>query len=188
MAKYTVTFSCGHTDTVDLVGKHTERNRRLEWLSKNGSCKDCYREEQRAKGPLFWARPVADGCEVICYQNSFEIKGDLAALGFTFRDEVWGPDDRQSLLSLRMPRKGWHRIYRRESESDSLALDQISAFIAERGYPFEIKENYSILSSAFASIVEGRPDLVPQIRRGDESVKSANGENEKQGGAANRGE
>lgn len=186
MAKYKVTFSCGHTDTVELGGKHAERERKLKWLSENGSCKDCYREEQRAKGPLFWARPVADGCEVICYQNSYEIKGDLAALGFTFCDEVWGPDDRRSLLSLKMPRKGWHRIYRYESESDYLALEQISAFISDRGYPCKIKENYSLSASIIASIVEGRPDLLPPIKHGDESVKSANSGNEKQSGATNR--
>ena len=34
MAKYTVTFSCGHTDTVELFGKDSDRKEKLN-ISKN---------------------------------------------------------------------------------------------------------------------------------------------------------
>ena len=29
--KYEVTFSCGHTSTVDLVGKGEDRKRKIKW-------------------------------------------------------------------------------------------------------------------------------------------------------------
>lgn len=43
MAKYDVNFSCGHTETIQLFKKETERKRRIEWLEKYGICSKCYR-------------------------------------------------------------------------------------------------------------------------------------------------
>lgn len=43
MAKYDVTFSCGHTETIQLFKKETERKRRIEWLEKYGICSECYK-------------------------------------------------------------------------------------------------------------------------------------------------
>lgn len=44
MAKYDVHFSCGHTETIQLFKKETERKRRIEWLEKYGICSECYRK------------------------------------------------------------------------------------------------------------------------------------------------
>lgn len=44
MAKYDVRFSCGHTETIQLFKKETERKRRIEWLEKYGICSECYRK------------------------------------------------------------------------------------------------------------------------------------------------
>lgn len=44
--KYDVTFSCGHTCTVQLYGKTDERNKKIEYYSKYGLCTDCYREQR----------------------------------------------------------------------------------------------------------------------------------------------
>lgn len=49
MAKYQVTFSCGHTSTVELVGKTSERERRILWYEQSGICPDCYKAQQEAK-------------------------------------------------------------------------------------------------------------------------------------------
>lgn len=49
--KYEVTYSCGHTDTVQLYGPNKDRERKLEWL-KNQLCPDCNKkhlEEERMK-------------------------------------------------------------------------------------------------------------------------------------------
>ena len=48
MAKYEITYSCGHTETIELYGNQDERFRRLAWLEKNGKCSKCYRREKYA--------------------------------------------------------------------------------------------------------------------------------------------
>lgn len=49
MAKYDVTFSCGHNGTVQLVGKATERDRKLEWYASCGLCPECYKAKKLAE-------------------------------------------------------------------------------------------------------------------------------------------
>lgn len=41
MAKYSVEFSCGHTETVQLFGKTAERDRKIEWYEDYGCCSAC---------------------------------------------------------------------------------------------------------------------------------------------------
>lgn len=54
MSKYNVTFKqCGHEGTVELFGKCSERHRKLEYMSENFLCPECYKklmEEQKADG------------------------------------------------------------------------------------------------------------------------------------------
>lgn len=55
MAKYEVLMSCGHEDTVELIGKNTDRERKLQYYKKSGLCKECYRkkmQELREKEPF----------------------------------------------------------------------------------------------------------------------------------------
>jgi len=49
MAKYTVHYSCGHPGTVQLVGKESDRERRIEWLEREGLCPDCYKARKDAE-------------------------------------------------------------------------------------------------------------------------------------------
>lgn len=49
MAKYEVTFSCGHTDTVQLVGPVKERERKIKWFEESGLCPDCFRAQREAE-------------------------------------------------------------------------------------------------------------------------------------------
>lgn len=46
MAKYQVNFTCGHTETVQLFGKHTERERWIEWAERNKVCPECYEKQK----------------------------------------------------------------------------------------------------------------------------------------------
>lgn len=43
MAKYDVTYSCGHTDVVQLYGKNADRERELRKMSSR-LCPDCYKK------------------------------------------------------------------------------------------------------------------------------------------------
>jgi hypothetical protein len=46
MAKYTVTFSCGHTEVIELVGKVSERERKIAYFEQSGICSECYKAQQ----------------------------------------------------------------------------------------------------------------------------------------------
>lgn len=46
MAQYDVTFGCGHSGIVNLVGKNTERERKLRYFEECGMCSDCYRKKK----------------------------------------------------------------------------------------------------------------------------------------------
>lgn len=48
MAKYDVTFACGHTATVELFGKSSDREWKLQRMAE-GLCPDCYRAQQEAE-------------------------------------------------------------------------------------------------------------------------------------------
>lgn len=49
MAKYDVTMSCGHVQTVQLFGKMIERDKKIAWLEKNGICTECQKAETERK-------------------------------------------------------------------------------------------------------------------------------------------
>lgn len=46
MAKYQVTFSCGHIEEMQLFGKVKDRERKIEYWERNGLCSECYRKQQ----------------------------------------------------------------------------------------------------------------------------------------------
>lgn len=46
--KYEVTFSCGHTGTVQLYGKGDERERKIRYFEEYGVCSECYKERRDA--------------------------------------------------------------------------------------------------------------------------------------------
>lgn len=45
MAKYTIIMSCGHEDTVELFGKTSDRERKIEYFQQSGLCKECYKKK-----------------------------------------------------------------------------------------------------------------------------------------------
>lgn len=48
MAKYTITHACGHTDEVNLFGKHAERERKIAYL-ESIDCRACWDAAQAAQ-------------------------------------------------------------------------------------------------------------------------------------------
>lgn len=49
MAKYSVTFSCDHTDTVHLVGPTKERERKIAWYEEHALCPECFKAQREAE-------------------------------------------------------------------------------------------------------------------------------------------
>lgn len=61
MAKYAILMSCGHEDTVELLGNGKERERKIAYYEKNGLCKKCYKkkmEEQTESEELIFNATV----------------------------------------------------------------------------------------------------------------------------------
>lgn len=49
MAKYTVTFSCGHTEVRELLGKTSTRENTIKYWEQSGICSECYKKQQSRK-------------------------------------------------------------------------------------------------------------------------------------------
>jgi hypothetical protein len=49
MAKYEVTFSCGHKGIVSLIGPNDRRKSRIEWYETSGLCPECFKKEKEKK-------------------------------------------------------------------------------------------------------------------------------------------
>lgn len=81
MAKYSVTYKCGHTGTVELFGKTSDREWRLEQLAK-GNCPDCEEAEMR--------KVIAE----------FNAERELPALSGTDRQVAWA--DKLRMYAIRM--------------------------------------------------------------------------------------
>ena len=45
MAKYSITYSCGHEGVVELFGKTAEREQKIDYFEKNGLCRECYKRQ-----------------------------------------------------------------------------------------------------------------------------------------------
>ena len=46
MAKYEITFSCGHTEERQLYGKMADRERKIAYFEEHGLCSECYRKQK----------------------------------------------------------------------------------------------------------------------------------------------
>ena len=45
MAKYDITYSCGHSGRIDIVGKN--RDNLIKWYQEKALCPQCYQEQQQ---------------------------------------------------------------------------------------------------------------------------------------------
>lgn len=55
--KYSVEFSCGHTEEVQIYGKAEERERKIRYFGKSGLCHECYKKKMNEEN--------AENCEEV---------------------------------------------------------------------------------------------------------------------------
>lgn len=123
MAKYTITMSCGHEDTVELFGKTSERERKIEYFKESGLCKECYKKKMaeltKTQGLIFNASalPYIDDdngsilLSVWFSGDTMPYKDKIKALG-GYR---WGERDSASdFYTFSRPVLCWHKTIKIE--------------------------------------------------------------------------
>ena len=90
--KYSITYACGHEGTVDLWGKGSERERKINFFERCGLCPECYKAQMQkkvAEQPLVYNLSVlpaitTDG-QLVVYGyfsgNTLPVKDEIKALG-----------------------------------------------------------------------------------------------------------
>ena len=145
MARYDVTFSCGHDGVVNLVGPGKERERKLMWLGSTGLCPKCYRErrvqEQEAMPitavvslPAGMRPPVV---EIALKGNTKPRKEEIKALGFRWSTPQGGVLD---FLSTRAPQMCWVKLVEIDAVVDAIkALKGIAEQIENHINPLDLE-------------------------------------------------
>lgn len=103
--KYEVTYSCGHTGTVELFGKGTDRENKLQWYKKYAKCPECYAKKKEEKlvsleqryelcdligseKQIAWARNIREKKIIRFFEG--QDKSVLTEQGKQFFDEYFG--------------------------------------------------------------------------------------------------
>lgn len=130
MGKETITHSCGHEQVHQLYGKHSDRDRKAEWLSRQ-LCTDCWRQEKdnepiTAKGSLIMDM-TTDGDPV--YQIAItggtkKRKEDIKALGYSWGYPRGGALD---LFSSKSPSQAWYKLIPLTIIDGDISTDNLKA-------------------------------------------------------------
>lgn len=110
MAKYEVTYSCGHKGVVDLIGKEKDRRSKIEWLEKKGLCNRCYQSSTPVE-IVAHSLYVSDGKYTIVISldgSTYHIKEKLKELGLKYNSCI-----------------GWYRSA--EVKNEEAILDEVIA-------------------------------------------------------------
>lgn len=114
--KYEVTYSCGHTGTVQLYGKTDERERKISYYKEYGLCSECYKKQKQEENEKMGF--------VLCSTVEYELsrKGEIQ-VRLSFRGDTkphkeeikalgyrWTVLDDTQILSTARPEMGWVKI------------------------------------------------------------------------------
>jgi len=94
MANYEITYSCGHTETKQLCGKHSDRENYIEWASQNRVCSACYSQQKQQERQNQIATEKVE-CEQL--RQSADI--ELPELTGTPKQIAWAKDILTKLLT-----------------------------------------------------------------------------------------
>lgn len=129
MAKYTVTHTCGHEHEYQLIGKHTERERKIEWLEKQ-DCPTCRRkaEEEAAKAAtegMELAQLIGSPKQIAWAES---IRGNAIDHMRTYKpDFSWSPDNERRALAARIRTARWWI----DNRDESMTLELLKSAVEE---------------------------------------------------------
>lgn len=103
MAKYDITYSCGHSGTIDLIGKGSEREKKIKYYEKSGLCPACYEKQKvelKSKEPFVLELRIQPFCckpfqLVVVSGNTKAYKDVIKSLGFK-----WLEADNEEVVTL----------------------------------------------------------------------------------------
>lgn len=108
MARYTINYSCGHTEDRQLYGKHSERERKIEWFEREGLCSECWKkkkEEEKAEKQKEYEKENAISASAAADYGYPDLKG-------TQKQIAWAITIREKILK----------------EIDDTMLDEVTGF------------------------------------------------------------
>lgn len=159
MAKYTITHSCGHSQTHQLYGPMDERDRTIAYRESQ-PCTSCWsaakRQEDDAAGPLITFRRIqgrtGPAIEIIATRSTYRVKDTLKARGYRYGEYMIA----QGVMDL-LARgdKGWARVIPCTRNADIKAE---ADWCKSQGWEMRVQDT---VSTMMASLAEGRPDLLP---------------------------
>lgn len=130
MAKYSITYSCGHEGTVQLFGKNEERDRKIKYYEEFGLCPECYKkqkQEENEKLGLLIGGSVED---TLSEEGKIQIRLYFAGDTLPHKEEIkalgyrWTTVDASQIAYMRKPDMGWVKVipYERLEEEKEKAF------------------------------------------------------------------
>ena len=157
MAKYNVTYSCGHEGTVQLFGKSEERDRKIKYYEEFGICPECYKkqkQEENTKLGLLIGGSVAD---TLSEKGEIQIRLHFAGDTIPHKEEIktlgyrWTAVDAGQIASMRKPDMGWVKVVPyeclKEEKEKAFAIGAKEAEVSDRELANQ-KERYEEMLSA----------------------------------------
>ena len=156
MAKYNITYSCGHEGTVQLFGKSEERERKIKYYEEFGLCTECYKkqkQEENAKLGFLIGGSVADtlsekGEIQVCLSfagDTLPHKEEIKTLGYR-----WTAVDASQMAYMHKPDMGWVKVvpyeHLEEEKEKAFAIGAKEAEISDRELANQ-KERYQEMLS-----------------------------------------
>ena len=156
MAKYNITYSCGHEGTVQLFGKNEERDRKIKYYEEFGLCPECYKkqkQEEDAKLGLLIGGSVED---TLSDKGEIQIRLFFAGDTLPHKEEIkalgyrWTTIDSSQIAYIRKPDMGWVKVipYERlkEEKEKAFAIGAKDAEVSDRELIYQKTRYQEMLS------------------------------------------
>ena len=134
MAKYNIKYACGHREhEIVLFGKHTERDRKIEWYENNVVCPACYKAE-RADDPYVLeiiSSLFGEGGMMIVISSGATYKHREALKQHGWRWVEYQPSN--DFLGMSRPQKAWGKRLLTQEEIKTIEKETLTARLRKIG-------------------------------------------------------